>query len=259
MFALLAACPLLVHAQAVASIANTPTFGQCPAGFSLVRQAGPLPKQNLNPSELAYVQSRTANVLPNAWKSYLTNIQQTNIGLPSYVHDILSGNSKDTPNLGIAASGGGYRAAIFGAGVTNALDGRNASAAKIGTGGLLQAATYLSGLSGGAWLINSLVQANFPLIEQVVFGLNSPNAYAGWLTEFGITAPTNNTTQNQQFILELITEVKGKHDAGFDVTIVDLWARALARHFLNGTTLATFLDATTAHGAGITLSGLANM
>jgi lysophospholipase len=52
------------------------------------------------------------------------------------------------PRLAIAFSGGGHRAALFGAGVRNALDIRNDSAKNAGTGGLLQAASYVSGLSG---------------------------------------------------------------------------------------------------------------
>jgi len=79
------------------------------------------------------------------------------------------------------------------------------------------------------------------------------------LTQFGIVTPTNDSAQNQAYIAELIAEVKGKHDAGFPVTIGDLWARALARHFVNGTTAANFFDNAAAHGSGITFSGLANL
>jgi lysophospholipase len=163
------------------------------------------------------------------------------------------------PNLGIATSGGGYRAALFGAGVLNVLDGRNSTAAKKGTGGLLQTASYLSGLSGGSWLVTSLVQANFPLMHELIFGSNSPTEYSGWLPQFRLVTPTGNSTQDLQFISGLIAETKGKHDAGFPVTVTDVWARSLARHFLNGTSSAKFFDNTSAHGAGITLSGLATL
>jgi lysophospholipase len=257
--ALLTAWPFLVHGQAAASIANTPKVGPCPPGFSLVRHAGPSHQQSLSKSELAYIRSRKSKVLPGAWKSYLANVQQTKVPLPNYVSRILSGKGRAIPNLGIAASGGGYRAAIFDAGVLNALDGRNSSSISAGLGGLLQSATYLSGLSGGSWLLTSLVQANFPTFEELIFGSNSSNEYAGWLTQFGIVTPTNDSAQNQAYIAELIAEVKGKHDAGFPVTIGDLWARALARHFVNGTTAANFFDNAAAHGSGIIFSGLANL
>lgn len=48
---------------------------------------------------------------------------------------------------GIAISGGGLRASLYGAGVLSAIDNRNSSTA----GGLWQLASHLSGLSGGSW------------------------------------------------------------------------------------------------------------
>ena len=257
--AFLFALPLSVRGQAVASTANTPKSGKCPSGFSLVREAGPSSKQSLSPSELGYIHARKSNVLPNAWKGYLANVQNTNFSLPDYVSSILSGECSNSPNLGIATSGGGYRAAIFGAGVLNALDGRNSSAVSTGTGGLLQSATYLTGLSGGSWLLTSLMQANFPPFQELIFGSNSNDGYAGWLPQFGFVSPTNDSTQSQEFIAGLMAEIRGKHDAGFPVTIADLWARALARHFVNGTSAANFFDNSSAHGAGITFSGLADL
>lgn len=253
------AFPLLVRRQTAASIANTPKIGKCPSGFSLVRKAGPPSKQRLSPSELAYIQARKSDVLPNAWRAYLANVQNTHVSLPHYVSTILSGRCSNSPNLGIAMSGGGYRAAIFGAGVLNALDGRNSSAISTGTGGLLQSATYLTGLSGSSWLLSSFIQANFPPFQELIFGSNSTDGYAGWQTQFGLVSPTNDSTQNQEFITELMVEVKGKHDAGFPVTIADVWARALARHFVNGTSAANFFDDSSMHGAGVTFSGLAEL
>jgi lysophospholipase len=258
-FPLLFALPLLVRGQAAASTANTPKIGKCPSGFSLVRQADPSSKQSLSPSELGYIQARKSDVLPNAWKAYLANVQNTNVSLPDYVSCILNGEGNNLPNLGIATSGGGYRAAIFGAGVLNALDGRNSSAVSTGTGGLLQSATYLTGLSGGSWLLTSLIQANFPPFQELIFGSNSYDGYAGWLPQFGLVSPTNDSTQSQEFIAGLIAEIKGKHDAGFPVTIADLWARVLARHFVNGTSAANFFDNSSTHGAGVTFSGLADL
>ena len=160
------------------------------------------------------------------------------------------------PNLGIAVAGGGYRAAIFGAGVLNALDGRNSTSINTGTGGLLQSATYISALSGSSWLLSSLLQANFPTFQELIFGSDSDNEYAGWLSEFGLVTPSNNSAQNQQFVAGIIAEIKGKRDAGFPVTMGDVWARTLARHFVNGTTASNFFNSSSTHGAGPTFSGL---
>jgi lysophospholipase len=256
---LLSAWPLLVHGQAAASLAYTPKVSKCPPGFTLIRKAGPPSHQSLSPSELAYLDARKSKVLPGAWKSYLANVHKSKVSLPDYVSSILSGHCRSMPNLGIAVSGGGYRAALFGAGVMNALDGRNSTAASTGTGGLLQSATYLTALSGGSWLVTSLIQANFPLIQELIFGSNSSSEFAGWMAQFGLVAATNDSTLNGEFIAELTAELEGKEAAGFPVTITDLWARALARHFVNGTSASHFFDNTSAHGSGLTLSGLANL
>ena len=258
--ALFAVWPILTYGQAAASIANSPKIGVCPPGFSLVRHAGPLYKQRLSKSEVVYLRERKSQILPGAWKSYLANVRKSEVTLPRYVSTILSGKGRTIPNLGIATSGGGYRAAIFGAGISNALDGRNSSSINIGTGGLLQSATYLSALSGGSWLLTSLIQANFPPFQELIFGSSSSGSeYAGWLAQFGVVAPTNDFTQNRAYIAGLIAEVQGKYNAGFPMTVTDLWARGLARHFLNGTTVANFFNGSFTHGAGITFSDLANL
>ncbi|KAH7921091.1 hypothetical protein BV22DRAFT_1020027 [Leucogyrophana mollusca] len=263
-FALFISWPIaFVSAQTAASQAYTPAAGACPEGFSLVRMAGSSPdNQTLSASESSYLQSRKTQVLPQAWKSYLTNVQAAGVTLPDYVASILEGNSTETPTLGIATSGGGYRAAIFGAGVLNALDGRNASSVKAGIGGLLQSATYLSGLSGGSWLLTSLAQADFPIIQELAFGPASPstsnNSWGGWLAQYNIFAPNDDPVTDAEYLTDLVDELKGKYDAGYVVTFADFWARALARHFANGTTLSNFFDESYTHGAGILWSEVAN-
>jgi lysophospholipase len=96
--------------------------------------------QALHPRENAYVHARESTVIPTAWQDWLGNGSQ--IG-----YDV-SALSKNLSRIGIAFSGGGFRAAQYAAGVTSALDARNSSAKSAGTGGLLQVASYISGLSG---------------------------------------------------------------------------------------------------------------
>jgi len=263
---LLAILPWLgvsVTAQNVSSQAYTPVAAPCPAGFNLVRMAGTPGAQSLSSSEASYVGNRKTNVLPQAWKTYLSNVLSTNASLPNYVASILSGNSSETPTLGIATSGGGYRAAIFGAGVLNALDGRNSSSTSAGIGGLLQAATYLSGLSGGSWLLTSLAQANFPTIQELVFGPASPTVsntlWGGWSINYDIAMPSNDPVTDTEYSTNLVEELRGKYDAGYVVTFADYWSRALARHFTNGTFSSNFYDESYTHGAGILWSGVADM
>lgn len=55
-------------------------------------------------------------------------------------------NVSALPNIGIAISGGGYRAMLNGAGVLEAFDSRTPHSTSIGhLGGVLQSTTYLSG------------------------------------------------------------------------------------------------------------------
>ncbi|KAL5496133.1 hypothetical protein ACEPAH_3050 [Sanghuangporus vaninii] len=252
--------------------AYTPQFTSCPQDFHLLRQAGPSPSQQLlGPDEAAYISARESSVLPDAWNTYLHNVLSTststsNSSLPSYVSSILSSSSSSFPKLGIAVSGGGYRAAIFGAGVLNALDARNSSSSARGTGGLLQAATYLSSLSGGSWLISSLLQSNFPSFQSLIFGSGdtNPAGYGGWNTPFDILSPAGSSEAEQEknllYLEGIIAEITGKNAVGFPVTITDVWARLLARHFCNGTHASTFFDDTqSTHGAGILLSDIPNL
>lgn len=253
---------IFAMAQTVASQAYTPVVARCPTGFNLVRMAGTPGNQTLSSSEASYIQNRKTDVLPKAWKRYLSNVLSTNPFLPEYVSSILSGASSEVPTLGIATSGGGYRAAIFGAGVLNALDARNSSSDAAGTGGLLQAATYLSGLSGGSWFITSLAQANFPTMQDLIFGPASPtvsnNLWGGWNADYDLLSPSMNPAIDGEYYTDLADELRGKYDAGFVVTFADYWTRSLARHFANGTFSSNFYDESYTHGAGVLWSGVAN-
>lgn len=75
-------------------------------------------------------------------------------------------DSNAIPNIGIAFSGGGYRAMLSGAGALAALDSRSSGSTERGNlGGLLQSSTYIAGLSGGAWLVGSIYMNNFTTVE----------------------------------------------------------------------------------------------
>ena len=98
--------------------------------------------QSLHPGEAAYVNARLTTVIPNEWKNW--------VGDGSGIGYNLSAFNNSFPKIGIAISGGGYRAAQYGAGVLSALDARNDSAKQAGTGGLLQVTSYLAALSGAS-------------------------------------------------------------------------------------------------------------
>jgi lysophospholipase len=97
--------------------------------------------QALNEQEKAFVAEREKSVIPQAWKDWVGDGSGIGYKLDQDFGGVY-------PRIGIAVSGGGYRAAQYGAGVLSGLDARNESAKAAGTGGLLQVTTYLSGLSG---------------------------------------------------------------------------------------------------------------
>jgi lysophospholipase len=79
-------------------------------------------------------------------------------------------NTTNLPNIGIAFSGGGYRAMLNGAGALAAFDNRtpNATNGASQLGGLLQASTYIAGLSGGGWLVGSIYMNNFTSVQNII-------------------------------------------------------------------------------------------
>ena len=99
--------------------------------------------QSLHSREEDYVNTRLTTVIPNEWENWVGNGSAIGYNLSAF-------NSSTFPKIGIAISGGGYRAAQYGAGVLSGLDARNDSAKAAGTGGLLQVSSYLSGLSGAS-------------------------------------------------------------------------------------------------------------
>ena len=116
----------------------------------LLRSFTPM-NQSLHPREEEYVNTRLATVIPNEWENWVGDGSAIGYNLSSF-------NSTGFPKIGIAVSGGGLRAAQYGAGVLSGLDARNESAKAAGTGGFLQVTSYLSGLSGASVSVSVSVE-----------------------------------------------------------------------------------------------------
>jgi len=116
---------------------------QCPdlSTSSLIRLFTPQ-NQTLHPDEQKYVSKRSTTVIRTAWTDWLGDGSSLGYNLTAF--------SGVFPNVGIAIPGGGLRAAQYGASALMALDGRNQSSKAAGTGGLLQVASYITGLSGSS-------------------------------------------------------------------------------------------------------------
>ncbi|ODV61718.1 uncharacterized protein ASCRUDRAFT_70176 [Ascoidea rubescens DSM 1968] len=111
-------------------------------------------------------------------QNYIANRQQkTQVALENYLNRIsidgfncshfLKLSSKPT-TISIAISGGGYRSMLTSAGAISALDIRTKNSTNLGhLGGLLQSTSYISSVSGGSWLLTSLMFHNFKSIEEL--------------------------------------------------------------------------------------------
>ncbi|KEF53887.1 uncharacterized protein A1O9_10289 [Exophiala aquamarina CBS 119918] len=122
-------------------------------------------------------------------------------------------NVLNLPNIAIAASGGGYRAMLNGAGVLAAFDSRTENATGVGKlGGILQSSTYFSGLSGGSWLVGSIYVNNFTSVQAI----QNDNTSNLWNLEDSIIQGPS-TVSN--YYAQLLRAVEGKTDAGFNDSI----------------------------------------
>jgi lysophospholipase len=147
-----------------------------------------------------------------------------------------SSNASALPNIGIAISGGGYRALLNGAGVVQAFDNRTPNATNAGQlGGLLQSSTYLAGLSGGSWLVGSLYTNNFSSISDILGYSGSGSSL--WQFQNSIfEGPSTGSIQvldSVSYYSDIRDSVTNKEDAGFDTTLTDYWGRALSYQLVN--------------------------
>lgn len=133
-------------------------------------------------------------------------------------------NISSVPNIGIAASGGGYRALMNGAGALAAFDNRTENSTSRGhLGGLLQSATYLSGLSGGGWLVGSLYMNNYSTVPELQYD----DEGTVWNFQDSILEGPDDTGvtlfNSIEYFRELSNAVDAKRTAGYEVSITDYW------------------------------------
>jgi len=245
--------PLVALALILGSAAQNPIYLYAPDTNSNCPDVNATPltriftpeAQVLNAQEAAYIKTRQSTVIAQAWKDWLGDGSSIGYDLSSL------SSSGNWSTIAISFSGGGFRAAQYGAGVISALDARNSSGKAAGTGGLLQVCSYLSGLSGGSWLTGSLYMNDFPTIQDLVYG--NGNSLSGWLLDKDLFIPGGINIfndENQDYYSSVIASVKAKALKAIDVSITDPWARMISYHFLNQTTNSNFFTNDTGHGAG---------
>ncbi|KAI9712794.1 MAG: Lysophospholipase 1 [Bogoriella megaspora] len=206
----------------------TPSGGDCPSDRPAIRNA-----QHLSSQETSWLPTRRNNTL-DPMQDLLGRLNLTGFDVQGYINDNRN-NASALPNIGIAVSGGGYRALSNGAGALAAFDSRTENATGPGgLGGLLQSATYLAGLSGGGWLVGSLYVNNFTSVQDIQRSTSS-----GSLWQFGnsvLKGPDGDSIQlvdSVDYYSTLANEVDDKRDAGFDTSITDFWGRALSFQLVN--------------------------
>ena len=168
---------------------------------------------------------------------FLNRANISDFDAESYINKAASSNVSALPNIAIAVSGGGYRALMNGAGFLKAADSRTpGSTDKGGIGGLLQATTYLAGLSGGGWLVGSLFANNFSTVETLQRGSNGSSVWKFDSSIFkGPQESGISIFNTASYWLDVADQVSVKADAGFETSITDYWGRALSYQLVNAT------------------------
>ena len=206
----------------------TPESGDCPSTRPSIREANGLSSQ-----EASWLQSRRKSTVP-AMQSLLGRLNITGFDVDTYFTNHQS-NTSNLPNIGIAVSGGGYRACLNGAGAIQAFDSREANSSTSGhLGGLLQSATYVSGLSGGGWLVGSIYVNNFTTISALL----NDNTSSVWHFDNSIfEGPAQGGIQaltSAEYYSTIYSEVQDKSD-DYETTLTDYWGRALSFQLVNAT------------------------
>ncbi|KAH7067710.1 lysophospholipase, partial [Paraphoma chrysanthemicola] len=202
---------------------------------------------SISPEETSWLEKRRNNTVW-AIRDFLSRSNISGFDPNNYL-DKIAENGTALPNIGIAMSGGGWRAHMNGAGAIAAFDNTTTNSTSPGhVGGLLQAATYLSGLSGGSWLVGSLYVPQLRSVQELY--RMDPNAsdslwqFENSIFEGSSIVPLTVTHANDlgpatlsatNYFDQITDEVENKEDAGFNTTITDLWGRGLSFQLFNAT------------------------
>lgn len=196
----------------------SPAIVPCPSTRPTVRGAG----SGLSSSEKDWLTKRRAATI-QPMKDFMSRANIDGFDAGSYL-DKYANDVANLPNIGIAVSGGGYRALMNGAGVLDGMDNRTSGTTDAGgLGGLLQSATYLAGLSGGGWLVGSLYANNFTSVSNIL------NNTSIWQFEDSIfTGPDSGVLNTVEYWTSVYDQVNDKKNAGFQTSVTDYWGRALS-------------------------------
>lgn len=170
----------------------------------------------ISQDEYSYIAARQVKATENLIE-FLDNLEIPDYNETSFsdYFDILNQSSI---NIGLSFSGGGFRALFTGAGEIMALDSRTSQNSSLK--GLLDSSVYITGLSGGSILLSTLAFNNWTSVEDIMMD----NTTTIWNT----TAPP--ISADLTFWTKLLQEVSPKKEAGYDISMVDVFGRILSRY-----------------------------
>ncbi|KAK0656585.1 lysophospholipase catalytic domain-containing protein [Cercophora newfieldiana] len=205
-----------------------PAVVPCPATKPTVRGA-----TGLSPNETSWLALRRKETV-EPMIDFLKRAAIPGFDAEAYIRAAAS-NISALPNIAIAASGGGYRALMNGGGFVAAADSRTpGSTSKGGIGGLLQSSTYLAGLSGGGWMVGSVMLNNFSTIVQLRDGFEGSSVYQFSSSIFrGPKERGLSVLNTASYWDDIIDQVQEKRDAGYNTSLTDFWGRALSYQLIN--------------------------
>lgn len=227
---------LAISANASISEGYAPREVKCPSKKTLVRKG-----DSISLNETKWIKERQKKT-EEGLVSFLDKANLTDFDAKKFIMN--STNSSQPLNIGLAFSGGGYRSMLSGAGQLAALDNRTEDGHAYSLGGVLQSSTYISGLSGGAWMLGSLVMEDWPTVENVIFenpddlwNLTSDrqlvNTSQIWKIGFPLLAANlNGALTHMNHWMNggngIVNDLESKNNARFPTTLTDAWARGLA-------------------------------
>ncbi|KAG0680622.1 Lysophospholipase 1 [Pichia californica] len=170
----------------------------------------------ISQDEYSYVSARQIRTTEN-----LINFLD-NLNIPDYNETSFSNYfeilNQSTINVGLSFSGGGFRALFTGAGEIMALDSRTTYNSSLK--GLLDSSTYIAGLSGGSILLSTLAFNNWTSVENLI----DDNSTSIWNTTH------SPISKDLSYWKELLAEVEPKKEAGYEITLLDIYGRILSRY-----------------------------
>ncbi|KAH9814792.1 lysophospholipase [Melampsora americana] len=196
------------------ALSDSPSGNYAPVWVPCPRELQVRSPERIGPladKESEYIHQRTSKSIPH-WRRYLKGANLTDFNIDHFLNRAEKEGAKagwNLPNIGIALSGGGPRAALLGASIVHTFDARNPEAMQAGTGGIMQLMNYVAGLSGGSWFTGSWATGDFPIIPELI---------QSW----------DLTQDNQPFDWQTIKKyppavkiARQKADAGFPASLID--------------------------------------